>query len=76
MLNFVLDDDNTFVYMNELMTKLLLLILYAKFHVCEYIVFLSEIDELWVVVVEWCKNSCSLVVVIDLEYVVELMLWV
>jgi hypothetical protein len=30
-----------------------------------------------VVVVELCKNSCSLVVVIDLEHVVvELMLWV
>jgi len=46
MLNFVLDDDNMFVYMNELITELLLLILYAQFHVYEYFVFLSEIDEL------------------------------
>ena len=46
MLNFVLDDDNMFVYVNELITKLLLLNLYAKFHVCQYIVFLSKIDEL------------------------------
>jgi len=46
MLNFVLDVDNMFIYINELITKLLLLNLYAKFHVCEYIMFLSEIDEL------------------------------
>jgi len=65
MLNFVLDDDNMFVYMNELITKLLLLNLYAKFHICQYIVFLSKIDELWVVVVELCKNSWLIVVVDD-----------
>jgi len=75
MLNFVLDVDNMFIYINELIIKLLLN-LYAKFHVCEYIVFLSEIDELWVVVVELCKNSCWLVIVIDFKHVVELMLWV
>jgi len=46
ILNFVLDIDNMFIYLNELITKLLLLNLYAKLHVCEYIVFLSEIDEL------------------------------
>ncbi len=45
MLNFVLDVDNMFIYINELITKLLLN-LYVKFHVCEYIVLLSGIVEL------------------------------
>ena len=36
MLNFVLDVDNMFIYINELITKLLLLNLYAKINVSEY----------------------------------------